>query len=113
MNLFEVFAKLSLDTSDYDKGLDESQGKAKDFGKTLKSGFVGATKVAAAGVTALAGGITAGVAALNSIAGATEEYRVAMGKLGTAFESVGMSQETANQAYTEFYKILGDTDTAT
>ena len=113
MNLFEVFAKLSLDTSDYDKGLDESQGKAKDFGKTLKSGFAGATKVAAAGVTALAGGITAGVAALNSIAGATEEYRVAMGKLGTAFESVGMSQESANQAYTEFYKILGDTDTAT
>lgn len=113
MNLFEVFAKLSLDTSDYDKGIDESQGKAKDFGKTLKSGFVGATKVAAAGVTALAGGIAAGVAALNSIAGATEEYRVAMGKLGTAFESVGMSQETANKAYTEFYKILGDTDTAT
>lgn len=113
MNLFEVFAKLSLDTSDYDKGLDESRDKAKDFGKTLKSGFVGATKVAAAGVTALAGGITAGVAALNSIAGATEEYRVAMGKLGTAFESVGMSQESANQAYTEFYKILGDTDTAT
>lgn len=113
MNLFEVFAKLSLDTSDYDKGLDESQGKAKSFGSTLKSGFFGATKVAAAGVTALAGGITAGVAALNSIAGATEEYRVAMGKLGTAFESVGMSQESANQAYTEFYKILGDTDTAT
>ena len=113
MNLFEVFAKLSLDTSDYDKGLDESRDKAKSFGSTLKSGFVGATKVAAAGVTALAGGITAGVAALNSIAGATEEYRVAMGKLGTAFESVGMSQETANQAYTEFYKILGDTDTAT
>lgn len=113
MNLFETFAKLSLDTSDYDKGLDESRDKAKDFGKTLKSGFVGATKVAAAGVTALAGGITAGVAALNGIAGATEEYRVAMGKLGTAFESVGMSQETANQAYAEFYKIIGDTDTAT
>lgn len=44
---------------------------------------------------------------------ATEEYREAMGKLNTAFESAGFSVETAKQAYTEFYKILGDTDTAT
>ena len=44
---------------------------------------------------------------------ATEEYREAMGKLNTAFESAGFSVETAKQTYTEFYKILGDTDTAT
>ena len=44
---------------------------------------------------------------------ATEEYRRAQGRLETAFEAAGYSSETAQQAYTEFYKILGDTDTAT
>lgn len=43
----------------------------------------------------------------------TEEYRVAQGKLNTAFEVAGYSSETAATAYNEFYKILGDTDTAT
>lgn len=43
----------------------------------------------------------------------TEEYRIAQGKLNTAFEAAGYGAETANKAYTEFYKILGDTDTAT
>lgn len=44
---------------------------------------------------------------------ATEEYREAMGKLNTAFESAGYSIQTAQQAYQGFYNILGDTDTAT
>lgn len=44
---------------------------------------------------------------------ATEEYREAMGKLNTAFEAVGYGPETAKEAYEGFYKILGDTDTAT
>lgn len=43
----------------------------------------------------------------------TEEYRVAMGKLNTAFEAAGYGAETAQQAYNAFYGILGDTDTAT
>ena len=44
---------------------------------------------------------------------ATEEYREAMGKLNTAYEAAGFSTETAKEAYEGFYKILGDTDTAT
>lgn len=44
---------------------------------------------------------------------ATEEYREAMGKLNTAFETAGYGPEAAMEAYEGFYKILGDTDTAT
>lgn len=44
---------------------------------------------------------------------ATEEYRVAMGKLNTAYEATGSNAETARKAYEGFYRILGDTDTAT
>ena len=50
--------------------------------------------------------------ALWNLDEATEEYRVAQGKLNTAFEAAGYSTETANQAYTDLYAILGDTDTA-
>lgn len=44
---------------------------------------------------------------------ATEEYRIAQGKLNTAFEAAGFGSDAAAKAYSEFYKILGDTDTAT
>lgn len=47
-----------------------------------------------------------------SLDDATEEYREAIGKLNTAFETAGYSQETATEAYKAFYAILGDTDTA-
>lgn len=48
-----------------------------------------------------------------SIEEATSEYSIAQGKLNTAFEAAGYSADVANQAYTSFYEILGDTDTAT
>lgn len=50
---------------------------------------------------------------LWSLDEATEEYREAMGKLNTAFEVAGFDADAAKNTYTEFYKILGDTDTAT
>ena len=70
-----------------------------DFAKiTIKFGAVAAT------------GLAAGFLALDN---ATEEYRIAQGKLNTAYEAAGYSARAASTAYREFYKILGDTDTAT
>lgn len=43
---------------------------------------------------------------------ATEGYRVAQAKLNTAFEAAGYSADVANQAFSSFYGILGDIDTA-
>lgn len=59
---------------------------------------------------ASAGAVTAAFLAMDN---ATEEYRISQGKLNTAYESSGYSAQTAATAYNEFYKILGDTDTAT
>lgn len=59
---------------------------------------------------ASAGAVTAAFLAMDN---ATEEYRIAQGKLNTAYEAAGYSAETAATAYNEFYQILGDTDTAT
>ena len=57
MNVFELFAKLGLDSSEYDEGLDNAESRGSKFGEGLKK---------AAGVTA--GAIAATTAA--TIAGA-------------------------------------------
>ena len=84
------------------------------FSRTARSGFGSAVKNIGKVGAALAGisfaGITAG---FIGMAEATEEYRRAMGKLNTAYQSVGFSSDVAQQAYSGFYSILGDTDTAT
>ena len=84
------------------------------FSRTVRNGFGSAVKNIGKVGAALAGisfaGITAG---FIGMAEATEEYRRAMGKLNTAYQSVGFSSDVAQQAYSGFYSILGDTDTAT
>lgn len=64
--------------------------------------------VVAAG--AAVSGLTAAFVALD---GATEEYRVAQGKLNAGFSAAGFSADVARKSYRNFYAILGDTDTAT
>nr|DAR05304.1 MAG TPA: minor tail protein [Caudoviricetes sp.] len=113
INLFDLFAKISLDTSEYDSGVKDVTKSGDSLASKLKSGLASAGKVAAAGIgtiTAAAGAAVGGLLALES---STEEYRVAQGKLNTAFEAAGYGAETAQQAYNAFYGILGDTDTAT
>ena len=75
----------------------------------LKSGLSTAGKafgVVTAGATTVGG-------TLLALESSTEEYRAAQGRLNTAFEAAGYSAEAAQQAYRDFYGILGDTDTAT
>lgn len=72
----------------------------------MKSFASGAIKAGAAGATGLTG-------AFFALDNATEEYRIAQGKLNTAFEAAGLSSAAAQKSYHEFYQILGDTDTAT
>lgn len=70
-------------------------------------------KAGAAAVGSITAAATGAVAGLSALEEATEEYRIAQGKLNTAFESAGYSIETAQGVYKNFYEILGDTDTAT
>lgn len=81
-------------------------------GQTANNISEGAGKVASATAPATAGVLGLGAAVLATVP-ATEEYRVAQGKLNAAYEAAGYSADTAATAYNEFYKILGDTDTAT
>ncbi len=64
-------------------------------------------------VVAAGAAVTGLTTAFIALDGATEEYRVAQGKLNTAFDAAGFSAEAARKSYRNFYAILGDTDTAT
>ena len=113
LNLFDLFAKISLDTSEYDSGIKDVEKSGSGLASKLKSGLASAGKIAAAGIGAITAAAGAAVGGLLALEQSTEEYRIAMGRLNTAFESAGYGAEAANQAYSEFYGILGDTDRAT
>ena len=112
-DLAEKLEQAKKKQADLASELENATGSAKkasislsDIGSALKTGVTAAAGFATAVSTAVVGGLAAASAA-------TEEYRVAQGKLNTAYEAAGYSTETAQQAYREFYEILGDTDRAT
>lgn len=109
-------------------GLLKAAQNAKKAGAQINNDMLSATRQVVAfknkavdGITSFAktavgvgvAGATALTTAFIALDGATEEYRIAMGKLNTAYESAGYSAQTATQAYRDFYGILGDVDTAT
>ena len=92
----------------------EDLGDAADSsGGKLDSMTVAMGNLISSGIQAAIDGVINLASEIWNLDEATEEYRKAQGRLQTAFEAAGYSTETAQQAYTEFYKILGDTDTAT
>lgn len=91
---------------------EKSSVSLQQMGQRALTVSEGADKVASATAPVTKGVLALGAAVLATVP-ATEEYRVAQGKLNSAYEAAGYSAETAATAYNEFYKILGDTDTAT
>ena len=67
MNVFELFAKIGLDTTSYDKGLEGAEKSTKSFGTNLKKGLAVAAGVTTAAITATAAAAgVAGKAFLNA-----------------------------------------------
>ena len=89
------------------KELADSADKAGEAGEGMGAKFATAAKV---GIGAVIAGATAAVGALVGTAEATREYRTEMGKLTTAFETVGHRTEIAEEAYKRLYGVIGETD---
>ena len=73
MNVFELFAKLSVDSSEYEKGLNDAEKKAFKTGQAIGNGIKGIGKgIGAIGSTAIKVGATAvkGITTAVSAAGA-------------------------------------------
>lgn len=79
------------------------KNKAVDGIKTFAKA---ATGIGVAGVSAL-------TTAFIALDGATEDFRVSQGKLLTAFADTATGAQGARTAYSELYKITGDSDTST
>lgn len=97
MNVFDLYAKIALDTGDYEKGLEDASGKTSSFADKLKTGLATAAKVGAAAI----GAASAGIAALtkSSIDGYAE-YEQLVGGVETLFkQSADVVQQYAANAY--------------
>lgn len=95
--MFDLYAKITLDTSGYENGLDNASGKASGFADKLKSGLATAAKVGAAALTAAATGMaTLTKASIDQYA----EYEQLVGGVDTLFKTASDKvQEYAANAY--------------
>lgn len=95
--MFDLYAKITLDTSGYENGLDNASGKASGFADKLKSGLATAAKVGAAALTAAATGMAALIkASIDQYA----EYEQLVGGVDTLFKTASDKvQEYAANAY--------------
>lgn len=104
-------------TSDASDDLADGMEQAGDAADRSSGKFSAATvaigNLASSAITAAVSAIGDLVSSLWNLDSSTEEYRIAQGRLNTAFEAAGYGADTAQQAYQAFYGILGDTDTAT
>ena len=101
MNVFELFATLSLDTSGFDEGLESSESKGSSFASKLGSGFAKAggmlAKATTAGFVAAGTGVTALTKSAVASYGEFEQLTGGVEKLfGTSADAVF---DYANQAY--------------
>ena len=95
MDVFDLFAKLSLDSSEYEKGLSDAESKGSNFGKGLGTAAkIGVGAVAAVGTAAVAAGT-----ALVKNTGEVAEYGDSIDKMS---QKVGMSAE----AYQEWDYVM-------
>lgn len=129
MNVFDLFAKITIDDSEYEKGLDEASKNTSSFADKLKTGLTTAAKVGAAALTAASGAVTAltksavdNYAEYEQLVGGVETLfkqsaDAVMGYAENAYKTAGMSANEYMETVTSFSASLlqsmgGDTEAA-
>lgn len=101
LNLFDLYAKITLDDSEYNSGLDEASKNTVSFADKLKNGLATAAKVGAAALTAAATGVAALTkASIDQYA----EYEQLVGGVDTLFKD---ASDTIQQYAANAYKTAG------
>jgi len=103
LNVFDLFAKLSLDTSEYEKGLKGAKKEADSFGSKIVSGLGSAGKAAATATVAAVGAAATGIAALTKEAVSSyAEYEQLAGGVATLFgDSAQKVMQDASRAFND------------
>ena len=101
MNVFDLSAKLTLDTKEYESGLSGAEQKAYNIGSKIGSGISKIAKVGAAAATAAVTAAATGLSALTkSAVSEYAEYEQLVGGVETLFkDSAGIVQEYASNAF--------------
>ena len=102
MNVFDLYAKIALDTGDYEKGLEDASGKTSSFADKLKTGLATAAKVGAAAI----GAASTAIVALGKIG---LDYNSQMEQYTTNFTTMLGSQEAAVQKVQELKEFAAST----
>lgn len=95
MNVFDLMAKLTLDKSEYESGLDTAEQSAGNFASKFASGMGTAAKAGALAIGALGTGVAVASKAFINGAGDVAEYG---DKIDKASQKIGISA----QAYQEW-----------
>lgn len=104
------FANLGTAADKLGDSLDDVEDASGKIGTSLKDIFAG--NVLANAASAVAGAVANIAGSFINLDEATEEVRENLSKVDSAFTTSGKSSESARKAYKDFYKILGDSDTA-
>ena len=100
-SVFEIFAKLGLDSSDFDKGLNDAKSTLSNMGSAVGSGLGTIAKIGTAAVATASAGIAAlGTMAVNGYA----DYEQLSGGIETLFKT---SADAVMGFASEAYKTAG------
>ncbi len=99
MDLFDLVAKIALDSSEYERGLDNASGKASSFGDKLKGGLATAAKVGATAIAAVGSATAALGSAMVKGVGNLASY-------GDNIDKMSQKMGLSAQAYQEWDAIM-------
>lgn len=91
MNVFELFATLGLDTSEFDSALSGAETAAGSFGASIAGGLATAGRIGATAVAATTAAVVAGSAAFVSGVSNVSEYANEIDKMS---QKLGMTAES-------------------
>ena len=108
MNVFELFAKLGLDTSEYDSGLEGSEKKASSFGAKIGHGLGAAAKIGGAAIATATTAVASGVVAMSKAAiDSYKDYEQLEGGIKTLFGETSDATALLMQNASNAYKTAG------
>jgi phage-related protein len=106
MNVFDLYAKLGIDSSEYDRGLDNAESKASGFGSKVGKVFGTVAKVSVAAFSAAATGI--GFLTKKSVEGYAEQQQL-VGGIETLYgDFADKVIDNANKAFVTAGKSAND-----
>lgn len=109
MDIFDLFAKITLDSSEYEKGLEQSEEKASGFGSRIASFFGGAAKGIATIGTAAVGAVTAASAAVT---GALVSNVGSVAAYGDNIDKMSQKMGLSIEAYQEWDAVMQHSGTS-